>query len=137
MSRRGYLIALVAAVAVLLGSMALTALVVAGQRLDRVAIRWDGIDGRRGGGPGMMNPRQGGQAQVSLAEAQQIASDWLSANQPGAVLGTGFTMPRGYVFPVTRDGVRVGTLLVSDRDGQVSYRQFATPAPTPTPSATA
>ena len=136
MSRRGYTIALVAAVAVLLGSMVLTVLVVAGPRLDRVAIRSVGIDGRPGGGPGMMDPRQDGQPQVSFAEAQQIASGWLSANQPGVVLGTGFTMPRGYVFPVSRDGVRVGTLRVGDRDGQVAYRQFGTPAPTPSPSAT-
>lgn len=135
MTRRGYAIALVVAVAVLLGSMALTAMVVATHRLDRGAVRV--TDGGPGWGPGMMNPRQDDQGQVSFTDAQRIASDWLSTNQPGAVLGTGVVMPRGYVFPVTRDGVRVGTLLVSDRDGRVVYRQLVVPSPTPSPSATA
>lgn len=134
MSRRGYAIALVVAVAVLLGSMALTAMAVT-HRLNPGAVR--GTDGRPGWGPGAMDPRQDDQSQVSSADAQRIASDWLSANQPGTVLGAGLARPRGYVFPVTRDGVRVGTVMVSDRDGRVLYRQFAVPTPTPTPSATA
>jgi hypothetical protein len=135
MTRRGYTIALVVAVAVLLGSMALTAVAVGMHRLNPGSVRV--TDGRPGWGPGMMDPRPDDQAQVAPADAQRIAADWLAANQPGAVLGAGVARPRGYVFPVTRDGVRVGTLLVGDRDGQVYYRPLVVPSPTPTPSATA
>jgi hypothetical protein len=112
--------------------MGLTALALAVHRTGGGLVR----EIRVGPGPGMMDDGPGGAARISPAAAQQIASDWLATNQPGAQLGTPFAMPRGYVFAVLRDGVRVGTLVVGD-EGRVAYRQFAVPSPTPSPSATA
>ena len=132
MSRRGYLIALVAAVVVLLGSMGLAAAALVTHRPGGVIVREGGL--RDGWGPGMMDPD--GVDQVSPADAQQIASDWLATNQPGAQLGAVSQTPMGYFFPVLRDGVRVGTLVVGDR-GRVAYRQLVAATPTPSPSATA
>lgn len=134
MSRRGYAIALVAAVVMLVGSMGLTALALATHRPGAVTVR-SGVFGG-GWGPGMMNQGPDGADEISPTQAQQIASDWLAANQPGAQLGSAYQMPRGYVFPVTRNGVRVGTLVVGDVDGRVAYRQFAPARPTPAPTAT-
>jgi hypothetical protein len=132
-SRRGYTVALVVAVVVLVGSMAMTALYAGAHG----ALRGTGGHGGTGWGPGPMYQGQQGADDVSPAAAQQIATNWLAANQPGAQLGTGVTMPMGYVFPVTRSGATVGMLVVGDRDGQVRYREFAAPSPAPSPSTTA
>lgn len=137
MSRRGYTVALVVAVVVLVGSMAMTALYVGAHSVLLGAARGTASYGGPGWGPGMMDQGQEGAAEVSPAAAQQIATNWLAANQPGARLGTGVTMPMGHVFPVTRGGATVGMLVVGDRDGQVRYRQFAAPSPAPSPSTTA
>jgi hypothetical protein len=135
-SRRGYAIALAVAVAVLLGSMGLTAVALVAHRPDRGVARGVGINGGTGWGPGMIGQAEPGQAQEGLAAAQKIATDWLAANQPGTQLGAGVTMPMGFVFTVTRNGTRVGTLVVR-RGGQVSYREFQTASPTPSASSTA
>ena len=137
MSRRGYAIALAVAVAVLVGSMAVAAVALVAHRLDRGMARGVGIYGGTGWGPGMMGQAKPGQAQVSLAAAQKIATDWLATNQPGAQLGAGAAMPMGYVFPVTRNGTAVGTLVVGGRQGRVFYREFQTSSPTPSASSTA
>jgi len=136
-TRRGYAIALVVAVAVLVGSMGLTAVALVTDRLDRGVARGVGVYGGTGWGPGMMGQARPGQAPVGLAAAQKIATDWLAANQPGTQLGAGASMPMGYVFPVTRNGVAVGTLVVGARQGQVFYREFPTVSPTPSASSTA
>jgi hypothetical protein len=133
-SRRGYATALAVAVAVLLGSMGLTAVALVAHGLDRGVARGVGIYGGNGWGSGMMGQAKPGQAQEGLAAAQKFATDWLAANQPGAQLGAGGTMPMGFVFTVTRNGTPVGMLVVR-RGGQVSYREFQPASPTPTPSA--
>ncbi len=137
MSRRGYAIALAAAVVVLISSMMVTALVMVGNRGDRGVARGPGIYGGNDRGPGMMGRGDDAQGGRSLVESQKIASDWLSANEPGAQLGRGVPMRKGDVFPVLRDGVTVGTLLVVDRNGAVRYRELRAAAPGPRPSGTA
>jgi len=136
-TRRGYAIALAVAVAVLVGSMGLTAVALVAHRLDRGMARGLGIYGGTGWGPGMMGRAKPGQAPVGLAAAQKVATDWLAANQPGTQVGAGASMPMGYVFPVTRNGTTVGTLVVGARQGQVFYREFPTASPTPSASSTA
>jgi hypothetical protein len=134
MSRRGHWIALIASVVVLVGSMGLTAARLAARGLDRGPAR--GVGGT-GWGPGTMDRGADDGDEINLAEAQRLASGWLAANQPGAVLGAGLRMPTGYVFPVTRAGARVGTLVVSDRTGEVFFRELRSPAPAASPAATA
>jgi hypothetical protein len=51
------------------------------------------------------------------------------ANQPGATVGAVVQMPMGYLFSVTRDGTRVGTIIVSDDTGQVAWWSAAQPSP--------
>lgn len=148
-TRRGYIVALVAAVVVLLGSMAAAVAYAAnsyswpwspaGQSGDA----WqqgpgpggDMMDRGRGwdnGSGGMMGPDADGDdgpAQISLAQAKKLADDWIVENQPGGAAGSGTQMPVGYVFPVTKDDQIVGMLMVDDDTGQVIYRQWSGPTP--------
>jgi hypothetical protein len=145
---RGYVVALVAAVVLLFGSMAVAVAAAnshtwpwspAGQSagawqqgpgpgggmMDRDR-GWDnGYGGMMGPGPGVSNDS----AQISLAEAKKLADDWLVENQPGAAAGPGTQMPMGYVFTVTMDNQTVGALMVNDDTGQVIYRQWYGPTP--------
>lgn len=117
-SRRGYVVALVAAVVVLFGSMAVAVAYAAnshpwpwspagqsagawqpglgpGAGMMDPDRGWDDDDG------GMMGPGPGGDndsAAISLAQARKLADDWLVENQPGAAAGPGTQMPLGYVF---------------------------------------
>lgn len=134
MSRRGHWIALIASVVVLVGSMGVTAAWLAAQGLDHGPVR--GVGGS-GWGPGQRDRGADDGDVIDLAEAQRLASGWLAANQPGAVLGAGLTIPMAYVFPVTRAGVRVGTLVVSDSTGEVFFRELRSRAPVASPAATA
>lgn len=134
MSRRGYAIALAAAVVVLIGSMMVAALAMAG---NRGFARDTGIYGGSDRGPGMMGWDDDADGERSLVESQRIASDWLKANEPGAQLGRGVSTPKGVAFPVIRDGVPVGTLVVTDRNGKVRYQEFRPAVPGPSPSGTA
>lgn len=143
--RRGYVIALVAAVLALVVSVgAAMAFVVSGNgwHLDDSA-RVAGADGWRQGlaGGGMMGPgRRGGgmmgdwndQGSPSMtAEAATTAARaWVAANQPGATVGAVVQMPMGYVFTVTEGGQRVGTILVNDDTGRVTWWGAAQPSPT-------
>ncbi len=136
MSRRGYAIALAAAVVVLISSMMVTALVMVGHSADRGIARGTWVYGGNDRGPGMMGWGDDARGERSLVESQRIASDWLRANEPGAQLGRGVSMPKGDVFPVLRDGVTVGTLVVADRNGAVCYRELRAAAPGPIPSGT-
>lgn len=137
MSRRGYAMALAVAVAVLVGSMAVAAIALFAHRLDRGMAPGVGIYGGTGWGPGTFGQAKRGHAVLGLAAAQTIATDWLAANQPGTQLGTGVSMPMGYVFPVTRNKLTVGTLVVDSNNGQVSYREFQATSSTPSPSTSA
>ncbi len=134
MSRRGYAVALAFAVAVLVGSMALAAVVLLGHRLHGGVVRGVGYGGP-GGGPGMIGPGFTGQDRVSVAQATKIATGWLATHQAAAQLGDPVWTPMGYAFPVMRTGATVGTLVVRQSDGQVAYREFQ-PVVSPTPTAT-
>ena len=149
--RRGYVIALAVAVLALILSV--------GSAIGFVVTHGTGpADSRRcpllrrvavGPGAGMMGGQgwDGGgmvatgvtrpDATVAPSQAQAAAAAWVAANQPGTTLNDKRRrMPMGYLFTVTKDGVSVGTIVVNDDTGQVTWWQRATPA-TPSPSSLA
>ncbi|MEI6624309.1 MAG: hypothetical protein WCP28_20655 [Actinomycetes bacterium] len=156
--KTGYLVALVVAVVVLLGSVGMAVAhgisshrtVAAGKAgsgtndnnrgmMGQDNGRGQGMMGRGGGYGGMMD--QGDDdaaATVSADQARVLADAWLAKNQPGATAGAVVTMPMGYVFPVTRNGTGVGTVMVNDDNGSVVFHAWggASAAPTPTPTST-
>jgi len=131
--RRGYVIALVAALVVLVGSMALAAGYVVTHRGTTVAGDREINGFGPGAGFGMMGntDRSSGDGAVSLAQAQSSAKDWVAKNAPGAIVDDGVTMPMGYVFTVTQDNQIVARVMVNDDTGQVAVRTWITPSPTP------
>jgi hypothetical protein len=136
MTRRGYAIALAAAVVVLVGSLGLTLAFVAVHRSQlRDGQRFPGVTAG-GWKPGMMGGPGSSQGRVGLSAAQQTANTWLSANQPGTTLGAGTQTPRGFAFPVLRNGQTIGLVVVNGRTGRVSFHESATGSATPTPTPT-
>jgi hypothetical protein len=70
----------------------------------------------------------GGEAgAVTLSQAAALADEWVAANQAGATVGSGFQMPMGYVFPVSRNGITIGMLVVNDDSGALMWRPYAPP----------
>ena len=69
-------------------------------------------------------------AGVTAEAARSIADAWAVANQPGATMSAGVQMPMGYLFTVTEDGRNVGTIIVNDDTGQVSWWAVTQPSPT-------
>lgn len=139
-ARRGWYIAgLVAAI------LALVLSVGAAVALLTPGTTWWGapassVEGWRRGlaGGGMMGQRQGGmmgdwdeQGNASVSAEQAIASAkaWLAAHEPGATLGEPVRVPMGYMFPVTMDGVALGTVMVNDDTGQLVWMGAVQPSP--------
>ena len=135
--RHWYGVVLVAALVVLLGSMALAAGGLVTHRGATVAGAREGSGFAQGMDLGMMGDgdRSTGDAAVSLAQAQASARDWVAKNAPGATVDDGVTMPMGYVFTVTKDNQVVARMMVNDDTGQIAVSTWATPAPTPSASA--
>lgn len=142
--RRGYLIALAVAVVALIVSAgsAIGFVVTHGtgpadsRQLSPSSDGWQsgpgaGMMGGQGwDGGGMMDDwNDQGTATITPSQAQAAAAAWVAANQPGATLNDGTRMPMGYLFTVTKDGVSVGTIVVNDDTGQVTWWQRATPSP--------
>jgi hypothetical protein len=143
--RRGYVIALVAAVLALFVSVGAAMTVVAsgnGWHLNNSA-QASSPDGWREGlaGNGMMGQGRGGGGMmgdwddqdtpsISADQAKTAAEAWAAANQPGATVGAVVQMPMGYLFTVTKDGKSVGTIIVNDDTGQVGWWGAAAPPPT-------
>jgi hypothetical protein len=142
-SRRGYAIALAAAVLALVVSVGAAIAIAAGgpwHRLDpaQPAYSGQGDQGRRWGpmggmgraGGGMMGDwdDQGGDG-VTAAQATTSARQWAANNQPGASVGEAIEMPMGYLFTVTEDGRSVGTIMVSDDTGRVMWWGAVEPSP--------
>ena len=142
--RRGYVIALVVAVLALLVSVgaaigfALSPRIAAVGRQEVSASTegWQpgpagsmmGVQGWHGGG--MMDDwNDRGTAAITPAQARTAADAWVTANQPGATVSDGIRMPMGYLFTLTQDGVGVGTIVVDDDTGQVTWWQRTTPSP--------
>jgi hypothetical protein len=143
--RTPYVIGLVVAVVVLLGSMAAVALLLFVQHNRTVTIQhsvqgWSrnwGDSGPRGMMPRGPSDRNGGTTSATTAEQANAAAEaWIAANRPAATLDQGVSTPMGYRFIVSEDGQAVGMLMVSDGGAQVRFRGYG-PAvsPSPTPSA--
>jgi hypothetical protein len=142
--RRGYLIALVVAVLALIVSVGSAIGFALASRTGPAGSRqlaptsdgWQSgpgagmMGGQRWGGGGMMDDwNDQGTATITPAQAQAAAEAWVAANQPAASLNAGPWMPMGYLFTLTKDGVSVGTIVVDDDTGQVTWWQRATPWP--------
>ena len=69
-----------------------------------------------------------GTATITPTQAKAAADAWVAANQPGATVGA-VQMPMGYLFTVTKDGLSVGTIMVNDDTGQVTWWGAATTVP--------
>jgi hypothetical protein len=138
--------ALVAALVVLVGSMAAAAAYATStdswpwSQRAQSGTSWQGgwgmMDRDQGddeGYGGMMSRGpsgfEGDGAAISLAEATKLADDWLAKNQPGMTAGPGVQMPMGYAFPLTRDSRTVGTLMVDDDSGQIVLRRWSDVTP--------
>lgn len=134
--RRGYVIALVVAVVALIVSVGSAIGFVLTPRTGpadsrQLAPSSDGWQsgpgaGMMGGqgwdGGGMMDDwNDQGAATITPAQAQAAAAAWVAANQPGATLNEGNRMPMGYLFTLTKDGRSVGTIIVNDDTGQVTW----------------
>lgn len=148
--RRGYAIALVAAVFVLLlsvGGALVYAATTGGWHPNGVAVAsdsqsaddgdggWGGY--RRGGRGGMMGDWQDQDTpDITADQATAAAESWAADHQPGAVVGTPVLMPMGYLIPVTEDGQSVGTILVDEHTGKVIWWR-ADQTDQSTPSSTA
>jgi hypothetical protein len=143
--RRGYVIALVAAVLALVVSFGATmAFMVAGNgwHLDnsarvarddgwRQGLAGGGMMGQVRGGGGMMGDwNDQGSPSISAEAATTAARAWVAANQPGATVGAGVQMPMGYLFTVTKGVQPVGTIMVNDDTGRVTWWGAAEPSPT-------
>ncbi len=142
--RRGYVIALVTAVVALVVSLgaAMTVMTNDGWHLNSVA-QSSGPDGWRQGlsGGGMMGQGRGGRGMmgdwndqgtpsITADSATTAAKAWAAANQPGATVGAVVQMPMGFLFTVTKDGQSVGTIIVNDDTGQVTWWAAQSPSPT-------
>jgi hypothetical protein len=143
--RRGYVIALVAAVLALVVSVGAAMTVVAsgnGWHLNNSAQASSPEGWRQGlAGTGMMGQGRGGGGMmgdwndqdtpsISADQAKTTAEAWAAASQPGATVGAGVPMPMGYLFTVTKDGRSVGTIIINDDTGQVGWWAASQPSPT-------
>ena len=148
--RRGYVIALVVAVLALVLSVgaAMTFMTSGNGWHLNTSARASSPDGWRQGlaGGGMMDHGRGGAGMmggdwddqgtpsVTTDAAKAAAEQWAAANQPGATVGAVVQMPMGYLFTVTEDGRSVGTIIVNDDTGQVTWWGAAQPSQTPSAS---
>jgi hypothetical protein len=143
--RRGYVIALVVAVVALVVSFgaAMTFMISgSGWHLNDTAQSSSPDGWRQGlvggpmmgqgrGGGGMMGDwRDQGTGSITADAATAAAKAWTAANQPGATVGAGVQMPMGYLFTVTKDGQSLGTIVVNDDTGRVTWWGAAQPSPT-------
>lgn len=142
--RRGYVIALAVAVLALIVSVGAAIGFVLSPRTgsaDRQgpSASADGWQPGPGGsmmggqgwdGGGMMDDRNDrAAATITPEQARSAAEAWVVANQPGATVSNGIRMPMGYLFTLTKNGVSVGTIVVNDDTGQVTWWQRVTPSP--------
>ena len=129
--RRGYAIALVVAVLVLVGSVGAAATLMgpgaswpwtnaAGSASSdgwRQDLKGGGMMGHGRGGAGMMGDwNDRGTTIITPAQARAAADAWVAANQPGATVSDGIGMSMGYLFTLTKDGVGVGTTTWPEAD---------------------
>lgn len=142
--RRGYAIALVAAVLALVASFAAVIFMTPGSswQVDnsaqgsspeawRQGLASDGWAGQDHEGGGMMGDRDHQDTpSITTDQAQTAAGQWAAANRPGATVGAGVHMPMGYQFTLTEDGKSVGTIIVNDDTGQVTWWGAVRPSPT-------
>lgn len=156
MSRRGYVVALAVAVAALVGSMGVAAAYAIGHHeggdFGPSAVREaegpgfgpgggrEGMGPGGGYGPGMGGGMgrwgdSGGDATVSLTQARSLAQAWVDKNAAGATLDSGFEMPMGYVFTVTKDNAVVARIMVNDDTGALMVRTATDAALTPSGTA--
>ncbi len=133
-SRRWYVGGLVAAVLVLV--LSVVAVVAASrpggwwpaaQSDEWQSGEWHPMGWHAGGMMGGWDHDEGDE--LDAQEAATAAAAWLADHEPGATLGDPVAMPMGYVFPVTRDGEMVGTIMVNEHTGQVAWLAAATPGP--------
>ena len=142
--RRGYVIALVVAVLALVVSVgAAMAFMIPGTGWHvnnsaqastpddwRQGLAGNGMMGQGRGGGGMMGDwNDQGTPSLTADAAKTAAEAWAAANQPGTTVGAVVQMPMGYLFTLTKDGHSVGTIVVDDDTGQVTWWGAAAPSP--------
>lgn len=147
--RRGYVIALVVAVLALVVSLGAAMTFMAsgnGWHLNnsaqastpdswRQGLAGGGMMGQGRGAGGMMGDwNDQGTPTITPDAAKSAAEAWAATNQPGATVGALVRMPMGYLFTLTKDGRSVGTIVVNDDTGQVTWWGAAAPSPTPSSS---
>jgi hypothetical protein len=115
-TRRVYAVALGAASLVLVGSMA-GAVAYASNNGPSGTNPWSPGNGMMG--QGWSQSDSADEASVTMEQATKIASDWVSANLPGATIDAGTQMPMGYVFVASKDGKVVAHVMVNDDNGKV------------------
>jgi uncharacterized membrane protein len=146
--RTGYVIALVVAVVVLVGSVAGAAVWSSTPRAAAPDRQVTNPGGRGGLGPGddqgsargsgrgpgaMMWDDQGDTASISLSEARTIAQQWVDDHLAGARLDAGISTMRGYRFTATLNGT-TAVLLVDESDGSVIAHLLTGTGATPSPA---
>ena len=147
--RRGYAIALVVAVLVLVVSMGAAATLMGtsspwhwtnatgpgDSEGWRQGLNGGAMMGQGRGGSGMMGDwDEQGAPRITADSAKVAAEAWAATNQPGATVAAGGQMPMGYPFTVTEDGQSVGMIIVNDDTGQVTWLGAAQPSQTPSAS---
>ncbi|MCG2799997.1 MAG: hypothetical protein L6367_15850 [Cellulomonas sp.] len=144
--RTGYVVALVVAVVVLVGSVVAVAWSASPtSSADRQVNRGysdsrggDYGDSRRGGGPGMMDGSgmgwswdDDGTSTLTLDQARSDAQTWVDEHLTGATLDDGVAVMRGYRFTATLDGTQAAVVVVRE-DGTVIGHLVSAATPSPT-----